>query len=101
MKWYKTADPVCKKCAGRGHTMKECEEKQEQCVHCKEAHMAGRRECERQKEDEMLISIQDREKVSLMSARQILEGKTSERDFPHITTLRLLKPINVNLHFGY
>ena len=79
-KWCKTADSVGRKCARKGLTMNECEEEQVQCVHCKETHMTGSREWERQKKEELLISIQDKEKVSPMRARQIFEGFNEYHD---------------------
>ena len=73
-KWCKAAESVCRRCSNPGHTIAECVAEQPLCIHCKEAHMTGSRECERQIKEEMLIKIQDSEKVGLMRARQILEN---------------------------
>ena len=47
--------------------MPECAAEQPVCLHCKEAHMTESRECERQMREEMLVKIQDTEKVGLMT----------------------------------
>ena len=57
------------------------------CLHCKEAHVTGSRECELQLRGEMLIRIQNTEKIDLMRARQILEHnneycETVKEQFP-------------------
>ena len=48
---------VCRKCGTVGHGMDNCNASESHCYHCEGEHMAGSRECDKQKTDEVLLNI--------------------------------------------
>ena len=68
---------VCKRCSLIGHNCDKCEIEQLKCIHCNGAHVAGSKECPKYQKEEMLLEIQEREKVTIMRARQILKTITN------------------------
>jgi hypothetical protein len=65
----------CRKCSAIGHTMDECTSQEPLCHHCQGPHKTGDRSCPKQQREEAICEIEDRDKVGVMRARQILEGE--------------------------
>jgi len=68
---------VCKLCAGTDHEDKACNEQALKCHHCKGEHQAGDKSCTKQQEEQEIVDIQQKHKVSRLRARQMLR-KTTE-----------------------
>ena len=49
------------------------------CHHCSEKHSAGHRDCSRHQEEQKIIQIAQREKVTFQRARQIVNEKPIAR----------------------
>lgn len=75
-KWCKSKDDICRKCSTIGHDIAKCTAEISQCYHCKERHQTGSRECVRQQKEQLLVEIQEKERVTIRRARQIIEGET-------------------------
>ena len=73
-KYCKHQEPTCRKCAEGEHSLEQCCRDVVKGLHCGEEHMAGNQECAKYQREETLIRIQGEEKVTLIRARQILEG---------------------------
>ena len=73
-KWCKQENPVCKRCSESGHAMEQCQSETPKCFHCQGNHAAGSKDCPKHQREEQLIEIQEKEKVTIMRARQILEN---------------------------
>ena len=65
-----------------GHRITDCGAEKPECPHSKGEHSAANKEYQRYQKEELLIEIQDREKVSLMRARQILENNNEYTSQP-------------------
>ena len=64
-----TGAKVCRRCAEVGHGREECQKQELKCYHCKGDHAAGSKECQRQQKETELVTIQEREKVTMRRAR--------------------------------
>ena len=73
-KWCKKEEDVCKRCAGSGHSTEQCDSEEPKCFHCQGDHAAGSKDCPKHQTEQQLLEIQEKEKVTIMRARQILEN---------------------------
>ena len=74
--------PVCRRCSAGGHEIDACQAADFRCLHCGAAHAVGSVDCPRQQEEQELVDVQDREKVTFMRARQILQNNNEFVDRP-------------------
>jgi len=59
----------CKKCSGP-HLARLCVSETVKCYYCGAPHMAGSKQCPKQLQEEEIVSIQYKQKISLRQARQ-------------------------------
>ena len=74
-KWCRSTEDIRRKCSAIGHDATKCTTETSQCYYCKE-NQTGSRKCARQQKEHLLVEIQDKEKVTIRKARQILEGES-------------------------
>ena len=82
----------CSKCSVTGHKSENCTIDQPKCHHCKENHSTGSRNCQKEMDEQKLIDIIQKEKVTYQRARQILNPLP-------ITRLATPKPTPFPKHF--
>ena len=80
-KWCKN-NALCRRYGSDSHEMAQCEAEVPACYHCKSDHAAGRRVCKRQEKEEVLVNIQESEKVHIMRARQIMQRDNEYVEVP-------------------
>jgi len=59
----------CRRCSG-AHPTRQCVSDTTSCFYCEESHMAGSKQCPKQIEEEEIINIQYKQKISAKQARQ-------------------------------
>ena len=64
------------------HDMEKCTAEYVRCHHGWGRHFVVSRECAKQEREQMLLTIQDEEKVHVMRARQILERNNEYVELP-------------------
>ena len=69
----------CKKCSVLGHRENECGSTETKCHHCSAEHFAGHRDCPKYQEEQKIIEVMQREKVTLQRARQMINEKPVTR----------------------
>ena len=89
---FKSRPMMCRRCLQYGHTQKRCnaekqlcrrctahdhEEQQytaefPKCLHCSEAHATGHRDCTKEKQEQTILDVVEKEKVTFQRARQII-----------------------------
>ena len=74
-KWCRSKEDICRRCSAAGHDITKCTAETPVCYYCKEAHQTGSKECVRQLKEQVLVEIQEKERVTIRRARQILEGE--------------------------
>lgn len=72
---YCEREERCAKCSEEGHQMNQCAAESPKCYHCSDNHIAGARECKIRKLEEETLAIQNKERVSRMQARVILDQR--------------------------
>ena len=75
-KWCRSTEDICRKCSAIGHDATKCTTETPQCYYRKEDHQTGGRECARQQREQILLEIQEKEKVTIRRAQQILDGES-------------------------
>ena len=71
---------MCRECGTVGHGMDNCNASENHGYHCESEHIAGSRECDKQKTEEVLLNIQEKHKVHIMRAKQILQNNNEHSD---------------------
>ena len=79
------SDVVCGRCSATGHDHRSCAAEVLKCLHCGAAHAVGSVDCPRHQREQLLVDTQDREKVTFMRAKQILENNNEFVEQP-VTT---------------
>ena len=74
-KWCRSKEDICRRCSAAGHDIAKCTAEAPSCYYCKESHQTGSKECVRQLREQVLVEIQEKERVTIKWARQILKGK--------------------------
>ena len=62
----------CRRCTAFDHEEDECTEEKPKCLHCSEAHVTGHRDCVREKEEQVIVNVVEKEKVTFQRAKQML-----------------------------
>ena len=75
MKYCKSEQMRCKKCSETGHEQKDCTSTEPKCFHCSGNHEIGFKECPKHTEEQKVLEIIEKEKVSFQRARQMLNEK--------------------------
>ena len=79
-------EPRCRQCAQKGHKSENCTANHPKCHHCNEDHAAGAKNCTKEKEEQKLLDIVQKEKVTFQRARQILNPVPVSRQLTPKTT---------------
>ena len=64
----------CRRCSAPGRTSQDCTSEETKCTHCSEHHLAGDRQCPRQKNEQVILDLVDQEKVTFQRAQQMLQN---------------------------
>ena len=75
----KDENPTCQRCGEHGHPLEDCKSEQTKCIHCGGEHKAGDRDCRRQKYEQEVLNVAQREKVSIPRAKQMLENNLDSK----------------------
>ena len=78
-KYCRRNEKTCVRCGDEGHTRQECPN-QISCFHCKEAHYANDKSCNKYKVEKEIISTQNKQKTSKIEATQIVLARMPEAD---------------------
>ena len=78
-KHCKKSESRCRRCAAVGHREDDCSADAAKCHHCDDNHVTGFHSCPKQKEQQQVLDIVRKEKVTHQRARQKLNEKPITR----------------------
>ena len=87
----KETRPTCARCSKTGHSANRCNAS-EKCIHCGDNHLAFSRTCQIQKEEQDIVVVRTRERVSRSQAIQILRKQTPARGMNYAATTKGVSP---------
>ena len=99
-KHCRSLDPRCRKCAEVGHQEKDCTADTAKCHHCNEAHVAGFPQCPKHKEEQLVLDIVQKQKVTYQRARQQINEKPITRTNTSATTPRFPSLFDITMPKG-